>query len=287
MSEMPEPGIHRDVPFAEYAAWDAANAHGLGLLAKKTPAHLRWSLDHGEGEPTVAKDFGHLFHSAVLEPDRFAAEYAVAPVCNRGRKEGKTIWAEFVAAHPDATIVKGEDHADILAMRASLMAHPVAAEFFGGPGLSEACIVWDEDGLRCKARFDKIGSIGYRAVIGDLKTTTDASPRAVERAVHLFGYDVQGAHYIAGTERVVPQPAGNPHRAFVLFMVEKDPPHAVAVYEVDDVAIAEGERKRKLALARWRQCRETRVWPGYGDGIDTVSVPAWALKNYGEGSAQI
>lgn len=277
-SSTPAPGIHRGVSFDDYAAWDAANSHGLITLSKKTPAHLRYELDHAGAERTEALDFGYLLHLAVLEPDRFSSEAVVAPTMDKRSKAGKQAALEFEAAHAGARILAPEKHAKLIAMRDSVYAHPTAREFLMGPGISEASLVWEEEGMPCKARPDRIGRIGASAVLGDLKTAACADRRTFERAVQSYGYHIQAAHYVAGAEKCVPQPEGNPHRRFVFIVIEKEPPYCVALYEIDDAALNEGDTRRRVALRTWRRCRESGEWPGYADGIDTVSLPAWAFE---------
>jgi len=98
--------------------------------------------------------------------------------------------------------------------------------------------------------------------------------------VQAYGYHVQAVHYLAGLESLVPIPAGNPFRRFVFFVVESEPPHCVAAYELDDAALNEGAIQRARYLQKWRECVESQVWPGYAPGIDYCSLPAWAFKNY-------
>jgi exodeoxyribonuclease VIII len=273
-------GFYRGVPFEDYVAWDAANSHGLQTLIRQTPAHLRYELDHGGTEETEALAVGHLLHVAVLEPESWARGYVVAPHLDRRTKAGKAALAAFEAEHQDATVVAPERHALVSAMAAALLAHPTAKEILAGPGVSELSLLWEEGGMPCKARLDRVGQLGAEAVIGDVKTCTDASRRTFERSVHTYGYHIQAAHYIAGAEAVVPQPAGNPRRRFLYICVEKTPPHCVAVYEIDDFALGEGDVLRRRALRAWMACRESGDWPGYGAGADIVSIPQWAIRSF-------
>ena len=277
-NSMPGPGLHRGVSFDEYTSWDAANAHGLSILTKRTPAHLRYELDHGGSERTEALDIGYLLHLAVLEPDKFAAQAVIAPKVDKRTKAGKQEWLEFEAAHIGASLVAPEKHSALIGMRDAVYAHPTAREFLMGPGMSEVSAVWEEEGMPCKLRADRIGRIGASAVIGDLKTALCADRRTFERAVYTYGYHLQGAHYVSGVEHCIPQPEGNPHRRYIFIVVEKDPPYCVALYEIDDAALGEGDTRRKQALRTWRKCRETGQWPGYSEGMDTVSLPAWAFE---------
>lgn len=274
-----EPGLYKEIPFDEYAEWDAVNATILNGLSR-TPAHVRYELLHGGKEPTPSLDLGWLVHLAVLEPERFEAEVVVPPKVDRRTKVGKAEWAKFQAEHGDAILVDADTYAKVNAMAVSVFQHETAAEFFQRPGQTEISIVWDdkEFGLRCKARIDRVSSIGDWPIIGDLKTARNAARSAFERAIHNYGYHVQAVHYLAGLEALYP--TGGMHRRFVFFVVESEAPYLCAAYELDEAAIAEAETVRRRHLATWKQCIETGNYPGYPQGIDYVSLPPWAFKNF-------
>lgn len=285
MGELPQPGlIQRGVPANEYHAWPAASSSGLHILATQTPAHLRHYLDTCGGESSESQELGTLVHLAVLEPEKFTAGVIAAPVCDRRTKLGKETWEAFQSEHSSKWAVNRDLFGQVVEMRDSIMAHPTAREMFEGKGISEASGVWVEDGMTCKFRTDRLTMLGGWGVVADLKTTRDAARRQFERSIFQYGYYIQGAHYLAGCEAVAPQVAGSQHRRYMFVCIENVAPYCVAVYELDDYAIEEGEIQRKRALAIWRKCQETGEWPGYGDGADVVGLPAWATKVFAESS---
>ncbi len=278
----PKPGLYRDVPFEEYASWDAVNSHLLSALAR-TPAHLRYELDHGGASPTPSLDLGWLLHLAVLEPQRYADE-VVAPIkVDRRTTTGRREWTEFEAANRGKRFVDAATQAKVAAMRQALLAHPSAGEFLRSRGANEVSLVWEERqaGVICKARIDRVAYLGEWPIVGDLKTARTAARRPFERAIHDYGYHVQAQHYLAGLQALAPITDGQPFRRFCFVVVENDPPHCVAVYELDESALAAAEDDRQRYLRTWRQCVETNTWPGYSDGVDLVSLPAWAFKAWG------
>jgi hypothetical protein len=290
----PKPGFYRNVPFDEYAAWDAVNSHILTSLLHGTPAHVRHQLMSGGPEPTRSLDLGWLVHQAVLEPDLFAgfgADMVVPPKVDRRTTEGKRLWAEFQAANEGQRIVDADDYEKtcalrrkVIAIRESVLAHPSAGEFFRGPGANEVSLVWEERaaGVLCKARIDRVGMLGEWPIVGDLKTARKAARRPFERAVFDYGYHVQAQHYLAGLQALSPIAQGQPFRRFCFFVVETEAPFCPAVYEVDDSALAVAEQDRRRLLVTWRECVESGKWPGYADGVDLISLPAWAMKAMGE-----
>jgi hypothetical protein len=280
----PPPGLYLDVDFDTYAQWDAVN-HGILSNFRKTPLHVRYELDHGGKNRTPALELGWLLHLSVLEPERFYATVTVPIKVDRRTTDGKRAWAEFEARNAGKQFVSAEGYQAVTAMQVALLAHPTAGEFLRFQGKQEVSILWidRETGVPCKARIDKLAKIGEWPVIGDLKTAQDASRRSFESALYKFGYGLQAVHYLDGVETLFPSPqtgSGQPFRRFVFFVVESAPPYAVAVYEPDDATLAQAAQDRQRYLRRWKKCKEAGLWPGYSPGIELVSYPSWAMKQY-------
>jgi hypothetical protein len=119
--------------------------------------------------------------------------------------------------------------------------------------------------MRCKCRPDWFDG----TTIVDLKTCQDASPASFAKAVANFGYQIQAAHYLAGTLAT----------RFIFVAVEKTAPYAIGVYELNTEALIHGSIARHNALQRIQDCRAINEWPGYTDGIQTLQLPGWALKD--------
>jgi hypothetical protein len=144
-------------------------------------------------------------------------------------------------------------------------------------GEREYSAIWDdpETGVRCQARFDDIArGIG---AITDLKTTTDASPYRFPRTVFDYGYHLQAAHYLRGAKAL-----GIEADSFGIVAVEKEPPYAVAIYQLNAAAIYDGERELRPLLARWAECDAAGAWPGYAEDVVVIDLPAWAPRQISE-----
>ena len=148
-------------------------------------------------------------------------------------------------------------------------------------------------------------------VVVDLKTTEDASLEGFGRSIASYRYDVQHPYYLDGLREAMRQGnvqapehgaaelsaywidketgvlcrcrpdfwRGEP-KHFVFIAVEKKPPYGVGVYVLDSESVEIGRAQYRLDLQRYAECERTNVWPGYGDKIQTISVPAWhANKN--------
>jgi hypothetical protein len=150
-------------------------------------------------------------------------------------------------------------------MCAAVREHPAAAALLQS-GKAEQSFWWDDQatGLRCKCRPDWYCG----ATVVDLKTTTDASPAGFAKSVANFRYHVQQEHYLAGTFA----------DRFIFIAVEKAYPFAVGVYQLDADAMAHGAELRRQNMQLIADCRAIGEWPGYGTGIESLSLPSWALR---------
>ncbi len=270
-----EPGIYPGTSYAEYARMDAIN-HSVLEHIRKSPAHLREAQIHPP-EPTEAMEFGSAFHVAILEPERFAAEYVrgLEGVGKRSNAD-KDRWAKFEADHHGQTVLKAEEYDDIVGMAGAAWESETAANLLRGDGANEVVIVWrdQETGLLCKARMDRIGSpYGWTFVV-DVKSSRDASPASFRKDVANFGYARQLAMYLDGAATLAPAERRN-----AIIAVEKARPFGVAIYELTDAAIEEGRKQYRRNLRQYATCKAKGSWPGYPDSLIPLSLPPWAYES--------
>ena len=289
---IPEVGLHERVPAAEYHSWWGASNSRLKTLRDKTPAHLLHALGNPAPQ-TPAMAFGEMVHDAVLLPDVFRERYVSAGQCEAEKKSGDRCsntgtaridghWFCGVRGHapegePDSgyRVVERGDWLKAKAMWDAVREHPTAGALLNGP--TERSAVWRDEatGVLCKARFD-ITPDGIGA-IGDLKTTADASPGEFPRAIYKYGYYTQAAFYLRGAKAL-----GIDARHFVIIAVEKEAPHAVAVYRIRDDAVYAGEEELEPLLEQWAKCEQTNEWPSYPTGAVDISLPPWSWKQIDE-----
>ena len=143
-------------------------------------------------------------------------------------------------------------------------------------GEAEICIVWNDKktGLLCKARIDYVHRA--RALLIDLKTTTDASPKAFQFEMNKWKYHQQAAFYCDGWKTLT---GDDP--CFVLLPLEKSPPYAAAAYQVGDDTLWAGRLTYQKAIAKYAECVETGMWLGYGDKVVMLDIPLYALREAG------
>jgi hypothetical protein len=285
----PPPGIYPGVPAEVYHAWDAASNSALTKL-DRSPAHCRAALDEPR-VPTPALIRGDALHTAVLEPHLFARRYTVAEQCGETMKSGANagqrctndgkvfrggVWrcGQHDKGESEETrrVLSLADFAVCMGMRQAVHAHPAAAALLASCDERELSIVfyWPGTEILCKARID-IPAFAA-GVIGDLKTTTDASARAFERSVWTYGYHRQAPFY-----QVACAAHGIDIRDALFVPVEATPPYGAAVYRLSDGAIQVGrDQLERRLLPLWQRCSESGVWPCYSDKIEDIALPAYA-----------
>jgi hypothetical protein len=266
--------VEANVPAEEY------HRRELGVVSKsaldrlrQSPMHYKaWVDGETDDDASDALIVGSAFHCAMLEPERFAAQYVVAPNFGDGRtkeaKAAKAAWLETVP--PNATFISASQFEMIDSMVASVRRTRFAASMLRD-GLPELTARWTDPatGLRCKVRADYY--VERHGMIVDVKSTGDASPEEFARSVAKYGYHRQDALYRAGFAA-----AGKPVRHFVLVCVEKTPPFGVALYEIDEDGSARGIASVTQDMWTLAECMRTNEWPGYPEEIQPLAVPKWA-----------
>lgn len=265
-------GITAGVPAVEYHKREVGvvSKSALDAFARSPKHYLAW-LDGDSDKSTPALEFGTAFHMALLEPERFAKFYAVAPHFGDLRtKEGKLARDNWLDANTGKTMLNADDSAAIGGMLTAIRQHPAASRIVT-EGTSEVTVRWTDEasGLRCKSRADYY--VAKRALVVDVKTTTDASPDQFKRSVVNYRYHVQDALYRSGFAA-----CGQAIDHFAILAVEKTYPYCVAVYTLDADAVTRGYAAARQGIDNMRHCINTDNWPGYGDDVQELSLPAWA-----------
>jgi len=283
------PGIYPDIPAEVYHQRElgVVNNGALKILANRTPAHYRAWVD-AEDKEAPALAFGRAIHCALLEPDEFERTYIQAREHpyrrpSQRQRDAKNPSAETLAAIDywdawqaecgDKIEITHEEGIQLRAMQAALQRHSRANALLRG-GMKEATAIWNEPdhGLLCKARMDVYDA--DRGLVIDLKTAECAAEFDAQRSFARYGYHIQHAHYACAMQAL-----GRGVRAFVFVVIEKEPPHAIAVYSLDAEAEARGMELRNRAISTLNCCLEADQWPGYPEAIQRLSLPGWALND--------
>ena len=266
-----ETGAHKGISETAYDQIDAVRSSHLIKLSQGTPMHLRYAMEHPT--ETAATELGTALHIALLEPDSYDDRVVALPWQTLPRsKSGKQELELFQARHAGKIHLRPDAYASIESMRDAVYAHPLASRLLRGPGESELTLVWDEEQeMQGKARLDHFTAWDGHSTVIDVKTTRDLI-KDFGRTAARYGYTLQQAWYQRGLAAVTGERAWR----FAYLVVEKDPPHGVALVELDpdSVGWADGEVDRLMAL--YTQCHRNGIWPGYlqGDAMQ-IEVPKW------------
>lgn len=149
-------------------------------------------------------------------------------------------------------------------------------------GVSEASIFWQEkapsgDLVECRARLDHL--LLADGHIFDLKSSYDASPRAIGKRVIDMGVDIQDAAYRSALEAYRPEFVGRTKFTFLYF--ETTPPYAVVPVELDGQFREIGRLRWEQSLEVWARCMKSGRWPAYSNGETVViSPPPWVVNDH-------
>lgn len=274
MKEIPDDGLHRDVPAADYHSWKAISVSRT-KTAERSLLHYHHEQTHPK-EQTAAMALGSATHFGVLEPDEFDATYVKSPKWDMRTKKGKEAAAEFALEHEGKERLTEPEWDLVMGMQDAVWSHPMACAMLSGTGINETSVVWTDPatGMRCKARPDRITTFdGWHHVI-DLKTTKDASRREFSRQIANLKYHWQAAHYLDGLGLIAPA-----SRCFTFLAVENTPPHAVAIYTLDENDIDQGRAELAKVVAAIADAERANVWPGYPSEVSEINLPAWAQRD--------
>jgi hypothetical protein len=273
-----EPGVY-DMTAAEYHAdpvpqGSLSSSGARRLLAPKgCPALFRHEQDHGR-PPKRQFDIGHAAHKLVLGT---GPELRLLKHDNLNTKVAR---ADRDAAYADGAVpLLRADWDAVHAMAAAIRQHPMASRLFdpaNGKG-EQALFWWDTEAQVIRRAMldwlrERRGT--ERLIVSDYKTTTDASPEAIAKAVDTYGYHAQGDWYLDAVKALGLH--GGIEPAFVLVFQEKQPPYLVTVVELDAMALRIGRARNRRSLEIYRECVDSGRWPGYSDGIELIALPAWA-----------
>lgn len=297
-----EAGRHDDVSMGAYLDDLAVSASLLWQVHSSSAAHARHEIDERPDDMTDPKALGNVLHYLIENEQEFDERYVVVGQCEAVKGTGErcqnqgTYWRDGqsfcgVKGHdpgdkapmdPSILTVQADMKAQARRMHRALIDHPASRELLTAPGPREQTIVWQDKatGLWCRCRPDRqifdpptIRAEIHHSVV-DLKSTgREAHPDKYPNASHNLGAYFKAAFYRMGLDAV----GFWPHNFFYP-VVEANEPHVVAVYRMNDDAIDVGESEVRRALEEIADAKRTGRWPGYGDHVFDLNLPAWRLK---------
>ena len=260
------PALITGMPNADYHGADGYSASGLKLI-ERSPAHYAHA---GDRQPSRAMQIGSAIHCALLEPERFEADYVCSGTADRRASEYKQA---VKARGTDEFVLTQPEWDKVIGMQAAAYANPDAREVLECPGHEELSVFAKdpETGLTTKCRPDKLAHYYSGHVIADVKKCQDARPEEFAKSVSRYGYDLAAGHYIDTYEAATGLKVYN----YLLIAVEEEPPHGVKVYQLPEEWIDYGRQRRDSALKQAEQCDRIDSWPAYPEGVDVLMPPGW------------
>ncbi len=178
--------MNNELTQAEYRAIKAWSKSDLDLI-NKSPALCGWAKT-AKSEDSAAASIGTLVHTALLEPLEFEKIVKMPDGLTPKKR------ADFVESMPDHEVIEHKTYMQVVAMRDSVLCHPIARELLTASGLSEVSLFSEINGLNVKCRPDRVPDpkhFGHMVI--DLKTTDD--PDKFSRSAKDYRYHVQAAFY--------------------------------------------------------------------------------------------
>lgn len=258
-------GIVYGMPDTEYRDAEGISRSELWTIHNRTPSHLN------SKRKTVSQALivGRAVHCGILEPEKFFTSYGKLPEGHNGAtRDGKMAISEIHEANKEP--LKHDVWVMIEEMRDALYASREVNNLLTGCVTEVSAFYEDPDGTVLKVRPDAVKN----TTIIDLKTTESAAYGPFAKSCASYGYHVQDAYY-----RDVYNFAGGEVTEFLFLAVEKEPPYAFCLYMLDDASVRTGRTIYTSALARYKECVRTETFHSYPSGVNSLSIPAWAMND--------
>ena len=282
----------------------SVSSTGLRTAALKSP-HAFWKTWDGNPDRYPKKDdnpsltLGKAAHALILGDEVFDETFVYVPKDAPQRPTAAQIaaferkgewsenaapraefWTEFDKRAKGRLLLKQEQVEHIQYMAESLNSSPMAVEVLTSD-MIEISMIWQDpiSGIWLKSRPDCLPTNGFD--FSDLKTF---SPRgsdlilAAQRSVTDYGYALQMAMAIMGTEEVMAQSA---ERCALIF-IQSSPPYEVIVIELDSESLYWAKVLLRDGLNKVAHGLKTGDWPFGAQEIVTYGYPPSMLHRFGE-----
>lgn len=308
--DCPEPGVYFGESYEWYAKIPAVNATALKAGVDLSPLHMREAI-HGHRDDTTARRFGRAEHIRFLEPHAYAERILIAKPCSAllksGERQGQPCgatakylaedgnWYCGIRGHAPEVVTEPSDYiqqeeADRIERAwQSVCRHPVVKMLRAGGGC-EVSLIWNREGIPCKARLDKLippdslpmendpSKMDPRAWILDLKKVQawriDAT--SIDRQISRYRYDLQAEWYCEGHEILT-----GTNTMFAWIFAEDNRPYDVRPKMATKSWRRRGKRLVDIAFGAYKLAMERNEWPGVSPDFDKEKCPDHYLKNLG------
>lgn len=270
------PGLYPDMPLAEYLAIKALSSGMCFTILSQCPIEAwidsPWNPKREQSQGDVA-DIGTYAHACLLEggTDKlFAIDPNDYPAKNGNIPVGwgnKSIRAARDLARGEGLLPVLKDNVDAVKAMVDVAMDYIAHSDYAGvfeTGASEQTVVWDENGVLCKARPDRLtdnGCIHYKT------TKRSVRPETFERVVISSGYDVSLAFYSRGIQR------GH----HLILAQQQWGSYACKWFGLSNAQSDISARKVERALAIWAACIKAGKFPAYSGEVHYIEPTPWDM----------
>lgn len=280
---------------------DPTYAMSRGALMEFARCPIRWLRGIGSDE-TKSTEWGSLIDTLALQPETFAAKYAIAPAvypCEPTKKDPRTEkpwnansnWCDEWKAWQERNgriVIKSGEYLEAKSAVNCLLADKQIAALIADSE-KQVCVIANYHDpatsivVPVKILIDCLPSRDgeFHNTIADLKTSESAEPSRWIKSVHNFDYDAQGAMQLD----VFNAATGEERADFRHIIQESYQPYQTGRRLLSVEFLELGRMKYRNALAKYCQCLATGVWPDYDshaaknyNGWQLVEPEAWMVN---------
>lgn len=265
--------IGADQYHADPSASPSLSSSVIKILCDSSPAHA--FAAHPKLNPDYARkeearfDIGNAAHALLLQGVH------VAHIVHRDdwRTAAAQEEREMARAHGQVPLLK-KDFDDVIRMCDAVAVQIEKVDASPVPltgGKPEQTLLWEDDGVACRARFDWVHD--DLSAVDDLKTTSrSANPLAWSRGpLFSSGCDTQAAFYLRGLRIAL----GVTDVEWRWIVVETAAPYALSVISPGPDVLELAEHKIDYAFAKWKACLASGEWPAYPLRVAYAQAPSW------------
>ena len=262
--------------------------HGIGIAKGKLDQFRKSPLKYYHNHCVVntetpdAFKIGGMVHELILEPEKLKTKYcsdreiimSLTMLSNAKNPRLTKEYKDYVSRVEieGKIVLKDDDYKMCKNMANAVLTHEKLQNILRN-GLAERSVfsIDPETGLvmRCKPDFMIISE----GINFDAKTTADASLAEFQKSILNYNYHVQGAYY----NYVCTLATKTEFNNFLFGCIEKEEPHDIALYYLDEAAMEKGEQIMRLDLNNYANAVETNKFPGYSRDIEAISIPHWGF----------
>lgn len=230
----------------------------------KSPKHF-WDAMQNPKEKTKAMELGSTIHCAILEPDKFAADYVAEPGLDKRTKaykewaeanEGKVFYNHNELLDIMDAVCQAEQYCEALQLIKENKTINEEAFFYG----------WKDLDLKCKVD----AYCPEKKMLIDIKTTTEVQPDKFNKIIFERAYHLQMAHYVQCLEA-----NDKPVDEVRIVAIGTASPSDVVEFVIPNEVLERAERELLELYSRASYVRQFDVHCGYATKPVVAAYPGY------------